>query len=150
MEKSINQANFQLIDNYISDFSLKVSRKIKNESELTINGSIGFGIININENDMIGQIEFRQILTIQDGNEEVANISISMNALFKGSNKLKINEFEEMLKINGATTLSHLCRAYILSTTAQSGMQPITTPLINFQDFFETATQENLDEIKSK
>lgn len=150
MEKSINQANFQLIDNYISDFSLKVSRKIKNDSELTINGSIGFGIININEDDMIGQIEFRQILTIQDGNEEVANISISMNALFKGSNKLKINEFEEMLKINGTTTLSHLCRAYILSATAQSGMQPITTPLINFQDFFETATQENLDEIKSR
>ena len=67
MEASINQADFQLMDNYISDFSLKVFRKIRNDSELTINGSIGFGIININENDMIGQIEFRQILTIKEG-----------------------------------------------------------------------------------
>lgn len=150
METSINQADFQLMDNYISDFSLKVVRKIRNDSELTINGNIGFGIININKNDMIGQIEFRQILTIKEGAEDIANISITMNALFQGNNKLSISEFEEMLKINGATTLSHFCRAYILSVTAQSGMQPITTPLMNFQNFFETATQGNLDDMRSK
>ena len=61
---------------------------------------------------------------------------------FKEYGNIEENTFKEMLKINGATTLSHLCRAYINSATALSGMPPITIPLINFCEFFENAVEE--------
>ena len=44
--------------------------------------------------------------------------------------------------LDGATTLSHLCRAYINSSTALSGMPAITIPLIDFNEFFEKAVEE--------
>ncbi len=142
MDNSIIQADFQLIDNYISEFSLKVFEKIQPTTELGINANIGFGILNINEKEMIGQIELRYDVDIIDNsNKNIAKIIIVMNALFKGSETLKKIDFEEMLKINGATTLSHLCRAYIHSATAQSGMPTVVMPLINFYEFFENANK---------
>lgn len=59
-----------------------------------------------------------------------------MGGLFKYSDKNQKEKFEEMLKINGATTLSHLIRAYIHTNTAISGMPNIITPMINFVEFF--------------
>ena len=51
--------------------------------------------------------------------------------------KQKKSDFEEMLKINGATTLSHLIRSYIHTNTAISGMPNIIVPMINFVQFFK-------------
>ena len=143
MDKSIIQADFQLLDNYISEFSLKVFEKIKPDTDLGINANIGFGISNINEKEMIGQIELRYDVDITDNsnNNNLGKIVLVMNALFKGSENLEKNIFEEMLKFNGATTLSHLCRSYIHSATSQSGMPPVIMPLINFYEFFEKAVQ---------
>ena len=52
-------------------------------------------------------------------------------------------DFENMLKINGATTLSHLMRAYVATNTSLSGMQTIMLPLINFVEFFKESKKEN-------
>ena len=142
----MEKAEFQLIDNYISEFSLKVFNKIPEDKEFPINGSLGFGIINIDEKEMVGQIELRYDIEIKDKEKDIAKISIIMDALFQGSKKMDIKTFEEMLKLNGATTLSHLCRAYIHSATAQSGMPPIITPLMNFQDFFENIEKQKNNE----
>lgn len=136
MEESVVQADFKLIDNYISEFSLNVFNKIENDKELEINANIGFGIVNIDEKDMIGQIELKYDIDITKNSDKVANIVITMNALFKSNNEISKEKFEQMLKINGATTLSHLCRAYINATTSLSGMPAITMPLINFYEFF--------------
>ena len=51
--------------------------------------------------------------------------------------------FENMLKINGATTLSNFIRTYIHTTTSMSGMPPIITPMINFVEFFKEENREN-------
>lgn len=145
MEKSAVQADFQLMDNYISDFSLKVFNKINNK-DLGINVNIAFRIVNINEKDLIGQVELKYDVDITDeNNTNVAKILIVMNALFQGTGNIEKENFEQMLKINGATTLSHLCRAYINSVTAQSGMPVITMPLINFHEFFKNAKVEKED-----
>ena len=45
MEKSVVQADFQLMDNYISEFSLNVFNKIKPNINLGINANIGFRIV---------------------------------------------------------------------------------------------------------
>lgn len=142
MEQSMKVADFQLLDNYISEFNLKISNKIPPTEEVETDGRIGFGIVSINEKEMIGQVELSYEIDVKQKNSEVGKINIVMNALFQGSPKMKLELFEEMLKINGATTLSHLCRAYILSVTAQSGMPPIILPLMNFEAFFENAEKE--------
>lgn len=147
MGKSTVQADFQLMDNYISEFSLNVFNKLNKERNLGINANIGFRIVNINEKEMIGQIELKYDIDIVDNeikeeNKKVAKINITMNALFKGTGDIELKKFEEMLRLNGATTLSHLCRAYINNATALSGMPTITMPLINFHEFFKNAVEE--------
>ena len=142
MEKSVVQADFQLMDNYISEFSLKEFDKIASDKDLGINANIGFRIVNVNEKDLIGQIELRYDVDIKEENSKVAEITIVMNALFKGSENLDKQQFEQMLKINGAATLSHLCRAYINAATSLSGMPTINMPLINFYEFFKNAKEE--------
>lgn len=147
MEKSTVQADFQLMDNYISNFSLNVFNKLNANRNLGINANIGFRIVNINEKELIGQIELKYDVDVIDNeikkeNNKVAKINMTMNALFKGLGDIDKKKFEEMLKLNGATTLSHLCRAYINNATALSGMPTITMPLINFYDFFKNAVEE--------
>lgn len=141
MGKSMVQADLQLIDNYISEFSLNVYNKIDNKKDLDINANIGFRIVNIDEKELIGQIELKYIIDIIDNGEKVAKIIMVMNALFEGNENINKEKFEQMLKINGATTLSHLCRAYINSATSLSGMPTITMPLINFCEFFKNAKE---------
>ncbi len=143
MGKSVVEMDFQLIDNYISEFSLTVFNKIQNNSDLEIEANVGFRIININEKDMIGQIELKYDVDIVDEVKNVGKIILIMNALFKGKESLKKEQFEEKLKIDGATIVSHLCRAYINSATALSGMPTINMPLINFNQFFEEAVEES-------
>lgn len=65
-------------------------------------------------------------------------IHIAMGALFEGELEIE-KDFEKMLQINGATTLSHLMRTYIITNTALSGMPTITLPMINFVEFFKNA-----------
>ena len=129
MEKSTIQADFQLMDNYISNFYLNVLKKINSDKDLEINANIGFRIVKVDEKELTGQIELNYDIDITDNKEEkVSKIIIVMNGLFKGSGNIDKDNFEQMLKINGAATLSHLCRAYINSATALSGMPPITMP----------------------
>ena len=147
MEESTVQANLQLMDNYISEFSLDVPKRIKPDKNLGIDANIGFKIVNINEKDLIGQIELKYDINVKDNNmqeenNKVATIKMTINALFKGTGKLNVETFEQMLKLNGATVLSHLCRAYITNATALSGMPTITMPLINFHEFFKSAEEK--------
>ena len=150
MEKSITLAEFQLIDNYISEFSLNVMKKVTIDDDLVTNGNVGYSIINIDNKNMTGQVELSYDISMMIKDEKIGDIRLVMNALFKASNNISEEKFEEMLKINGATTLSHLCRAYINSVTAQSGMPPILIPLINFIEFFKNAEKEVISKSKKK
>lgn len=148
MEKSAVEANLQLIDNYISEFSLNVYEKINKDRDLDVNGNIGFRIVNISD-DLIGQIELKYDIDISDTknkDKKLAKIILNMNGLFKESENIDKKEYENMLKINGAVTLSHLSRAYINTATALSGMPTITLPLINFHELFKNAEQKNEEE----
>lgn len=145
MEQKNVQALFQMQDSYIKDFSIFTLKKIFQKEDLNINGQLGFKIINIEEKkeEFIGQIELINDITIMQNNEECAKIHISMIGLFIGekTEQLDGEKFENMLKLNGATTLSYLIRAYIYSITGLSGMPQITTPMINFVEFFKNAKE---------
>lgn len=137
------QAQFQMLDSYVKEYSLKVLEKIEQNSDININGKLAFGIINIREeNDcLIGEIELANDLEIIIDEEKKAEIRIVMGGLFKYSEVNEKEKFEKMLKINGTTTLAHLIRTYIHTNTAISGMPTIITPMINFVEFFKE--QEN-------
>ena len=55
-----------------------------------------------------------------------------MRGFFEGYNYDSKEEFEEMLKLNGATTLSHLIRSYIYTVTGLSGITNIVTPMVDY------------------
>ncbi len=56
-----------------------------------------------------------------------------MEGMFTGNNdRLSREKFMEMLEINGLVNLLHLSRAYLISVTAQSGINPpVRLPMIN-------------------
>lgn len=146
MEKRSVQAQFQLLDSYIKEFEIHTIQKINEKKDININGQLGFRINGINENkgNFIGEIELINDIKIVCNNDEYANIHVSMIGVFSAS-KDGIDDkekFEGMLKINGATTLSHLIRAYVYSVTGLSGIPQITTPMINFIDFFKNLEEE--------
>ena len=145
MKQKNVQAQFQLQDSFVKDFNINTIKKIDNKEDLNIIGQIGFKINNIREekNNFIGQIELINDLKITLKDEEYVNIHISMIGLFIGikSDDYDKNKFEEMLKLNGATTLSHLIRAYVYTVTGLSGMPQISTPMINFMEFFKNAKE---------
>ena len=133
------QAQFQMLDNYVKEYSLKVDRKLTEEMDITMDGHVEFRIINISEKDdiLIGEIELVNDLNLLVEEKIVATIHIVMGGLFKYNNKAEKDKFENMLKINGAATLSHFIRTYIHSNSVLSGMPGIITPMINFVDFFK-------------
>lgn len=139
------QALFQLQDSYVKEFKINTLKRIENKEKLDIVGQLGFRILNIIEekNNFIGEIELINDIKVNIEEREYSNIHISMIGLFTGikSNTYDKKEFEEMLKINGATALSHLIRAYVFSVTGLSGMPQITTPMINFIEFFKNAKE---------
>ena len=130
------KAKFQLLDSYIKKYSMEVNRKIQNNEEIEIDGQMGFGIVQITKTEeLIGEIELTNKIILKINNIEVGTINIVMGALFNGTLDIE-EDFEKMLKLNGATTLSNLMRAYVASNTALSGMPTIMVPMINFVEFF--------------
>ncbi len=130
------KAKFQLLDSYIKKYSMEVNRKIQNNEEIEIDGQMGFGIVQITKTEeLIGEIELTNKIILKINNKEVGTINIVMGALFNGTLDIE-EDFEKMLKLNGATTLSNLMRAYVASNTALSGMPTIMVPMINFVEFF--------------
>lgn len=133
------KAKFQLLDNYVKKYSLELKRKIQNTEDVEVNGQISFGIVNITKEDsLIGEVELANEIDLVVKGEHVGKIHIVIGALFEGELEIE-KDFEKMLQINGATTLSHIMRTYIITNTALSGMPTITLPLINFVEFFKNA-----------
>jgi hypothetical protein len=60
-------------------------------------------------------------------------VELEMEGLFTGdAEKMPQENFMNMLEMNGLITLLHLSRAYLLSVTSQSGIQPpVKIPMIN-------------------
>lgn len=135
------KAKIQLLDNFVKEYEIKVDGKIDINTVLNLNFSLGFGIIKIekNEANKIGQIQMVYDIKLlkENDNNEVGKIHFVMEALFEGNKELNSEQFEKMLKYNGAPILSQIMRAYVISNTSLNGMPVINIPMINFTEFFE-------------
>ena len=60
------QAQFQMLDSYVREYSLKTKGKITENMDTKINGQIEFGIVKITtkEDMLIGEIELSNTLEI--------------------------------------------------------------------------------------
>lgn len=68
-------------------------------------------------------------------------IDLVMEGAFR-SDSLGENEFKEMVEVNGLITLSQISRAYIISVTAQSGINPpIRVPMVNVNKMIEAKSK---------
>lgn len=149
MEQKNVQAQFQMLDSYVKEFNIENTEKIDANKDVEILGTIGFRIVDIREEkkEFIGQIELINDIKVNYKDKELSKIHISMLGAFMAQKVEQYDRksFEEMLKLHGATTLSHLIRAYIYSVTGLSGMPQITTPMINFVEFFKNAKEVTND-----
>lgn len=72
-------------------------------------------------------------------------IDLVMEGAFR-SDTLGEDEFKEMVEVNGLITISQISRAYVLSVTAQSGINPpIRVPMVNVNKMIE---QKHTDDNK--
>lgn len=132
-------ANLQMLDSYVKEFSINLQNRIEQGIELNIDTNVGFAINNITKKKegYKGQIEMFYDIDLKNNENNLGKIHILMQAIFSGKKELSQDEFTQMLKLNGATTLSHLIRAYIHTNTSLNNMPIIDTPMINFVEFFE-------------
>ena len=134
------RAKIQLLDKYVKEYKMNLKGKIEETSETKVDCSLGFGIVNIQEvKNKIGQIQLVYDIQLLKGKDKIGTIYLDIQALFEAEEGINKKEFEEMLKYNGATTLSQIARAYIISNTSLSGMPTINLPMINFVEFFKNA-----------
>lgn len=145
MEQKNVQAHFQLLDSYVKEFDLKVLSNFDKSQERNYEGKIGFRIINIKEenNKYSGEIELINDIKIKVNDEEKVNIHIAMIGIFTQDKDSEKKEFEKMLKINGATTLSNFIRSYIYTATGLAGIPQVIVPMINFVEFFKNFKEDN-------
>ncbi|NLU48387.1 MAG: preprotein translocase subunit SecB, partial [Syntrophomonadaceae bacterium] len=68
-----------------------------------------------------------------------------MEGAFAGNaEKLGHQRFTDMLEMNGLITLLHISRAYLLSVTAQSGINPpVKLPMVNVIKLREKKAQQS-------
>ena len=139
------QAQFQMLDNFVKEYTMKCDKKIPNNVVIDVNGKVEFRIVNITETTdcLIGEVELINDLSLTTKENCNAQIKIVMGGLFKYTEKNNKEEFEKMLKYNGAPTLSQFIRSYIHTATAVGGMPPIITPMINFVDFFNNSNKKS-------
>jgi hypothetical protein len=123
-----------LIDNYVGNFEISVFNKITT-TEMNFKANINFNIIKIdieNKNaqiQLVYNIEMKDKATLKD----LGVIKLTMNAILNSDTKLDKDAFEKKLFNEGIYNLEAICRAYIMTATANAGMPVINIPSFKFE-----------------
>lgn len=128
-------ADFQFVANRISQFSLETKGIENKGSKAQVSFNFDYNILQLEEQEerYIGCIEFVSFIKAKVKNSILFKVDLKMEGVFIGNpQKLTLEQFKEMAELNGVATLSQLSRAYILSVSALSGINPaIKLPMIN-------------------
>ncbi|AEF17788.1 MULTISPECIES: protein-export chaperone SecB [Thermoanaerobacterium] len=128
-------ADFQFVGNRVSDFKIETRDIRTNEFKVHVTYDFDYNIKEVKEleDKYIGYIEFITVIKAKVKNSILFKINLTMEGVFVGNTqKLKQEDFLDMLELNGLTTLSQLSRAYILTVTSLSGINPpVKLPMVN-------------------
>ena len=127
-------ADFQFLGNRVAKFTLE-TRFVEEKAEGRVEFDFDYEIRSMEE----GEERFSAVLALMvnvrasKGRNLIFKLSLDMEGLFSGCReKLSNDQFVQMLELNGLITLLHLCRAYVITVTAQSGINPpVRLPMIN-------------------
>jgi len=127
-------ADFQILGSRVSKLILD-TRIIDEKGRTDISFDFDYKTDEVEEdnNRLLGVLSFIVQVKAKVKNKILFKIELEMEGLFAGNNeRLSREKFIEMLEINGLVNLLHLSRAYLMSVTAQSGINPpVRLPMIN-------------------
>lgn len=134
-------AEFQLVKNRVSSFSIESKILDTKGKSVTMSYDIDYNIREIQEDEeaYVGLLELIIKVRAKIKNSILFKVSLNMEGVFQGnSKKLTMDNFEDMLELNGIATLSHLSRSYIMSVSSLSGLHPpVQLPMINIHKLRE-------------
>lgn len=145
-------ADFQIVANRVSDFNFKTFSLGKEEIKTDIKYDIDYNIIKIDNNESNWSAIEQLIVTIngKSGDDDLFILKLIMEGIFVGDvNKLDREKFIQRLELNGLATLSHLSRAYIVSVSSLSGINPpLKLPMFNIHSLIKIKKEKNFGNIE--
>jgi preprotein translocase subunit SecB len=142
-------ADFQLVKNRVAEFIIETKPLDTKGTPAKLDFDIDYKVLEISEepDKFIGVIAFETIAKAKIKNMVLFKMNLKMEGVFFGNSEiLKRSDFETMLELNGIATLSNLSRAYILSVSALSGLNPpIKLPMINIHKLKDLKKQEKAE-----
>ena len=139
-------ADFQFLGNRVAKFTLE-TRLVEGEGEGKVDFDFDYEIRSMEEGEETFFAVLALIVTARagKGRKNVFKLSLDMEGLFAGNReRLSREQFMQMVELNGLITLLHLCRAYLMTVTAQSGINPPgRLPMINILKLKEEKAQSN-------
>lgn len=127
-------ADFQFMGNRVSKLILD-TKIIAGKGQAEISFDFDYQIKDLVEDEsrFLGIIQLIVKVKAKVKSKILFKIDLEMEGAFAGNaEKLGREKFTEMLEMNGLITLLHMSRAYLLSVTAQSGINPpVKIPMVN-------------------
>ncbi len=119
----------------------------KGRADLSFDFDYNISEVEENENQLRGILKFFIKVKAKVKNKLLFNIELEMHGLFAGNpERLSREKFMEMLEINGLITLLHISRSYLISVSAQSGINPpVHIPMINVMKLREMKANSKED-----
>jgi len=126
---------FQFIGNRVDRFILETKRVDTRNQKRTVSYEFDYQIVEQKESEgkRIGILLFTVRARAKAGENVIVRLDLAMEGAFVGSAKeLSVEQFTDLLESNGLTMISLISRAFILSATSQSGINPpVKLPIIN-------------------
>lgn len=139
-------ADFQFMGNRVSKLVLD-TRIIAGKGRAEVSFDFDYQVKDLveDESHFLGIIQLIVNAKAKVKNKILYKIDLEMEGAFTGNaEKLGIEKFTEMLEMNGLITLLHISRAYLLSVTAQSGINPpVKMPMVNVLKLREKKTSQS-------
>src|SRR5690554_3080602 len=128
-------ADFQFIGHRINMFKLETklisakNKKVNMEYDFDYNIKDQVG----NDEELFGVIELIINVKAKVAKAILYKINLKIEGAFTGvAHALSHEKFTEMIEINGVVTLTQTARAFLLSTTCQTGINPpVRLPMVN-------------------
>lgn len=127
-------ADFMFIGNRVKSLNL-ATRQVNAKGQAMLSFDFDYNVNDVQrkEEKILGIIEFSVKARAKIKRNILFKVELVMEGAFGcESGQLPDEKFLEMLEVNGLITLSQISRAYIISVTSQSGINPpLKMPMIN-------------------
>ncbi len=144
MKSSDVAADLIFLGNRVITFNL--STNMINLKAQSVNIAFDFDYnlkeLNYEDGNSFGLLDYAVKVKATVKKKVLFKIDLLMEGAFK-SEALSKEDFKNMVEVNGLITLSHISRAYIISVTAQSGINPpVRVPMVNINKLIEQKKKE--------